>query len=132
MSVRMHVRRITINEYNEHQRIDLRERQGDRVLTIIIGQFEAISIDRRIKKLPTPRPLTHDLIVKTIQQMGGVLEAVEITDLQDQTYYAVLRISMQEKKLQIDCRPSDAIAVAVTANAPIYVQEHVLQKSQEA
>lgn len=128
----MHVRRITINEYNEHQRIDLQERQGDRVLTIIIGQFEAISIDRRIKKLPTPRPLTHDLIVKTIQQMGGVLEAVEITDLQDQTYYAVLRISMQEKKLQIDCRPSDAIAVAVIANAPIFVQEHVLQKSLEA
>lgn len=131
MSVRMDVRRITISDVVDHQRIDLREHGGERTLTIIIGYFEASSIDRRIKKLPTPRPLTHDLIVQAIEQLDGVLEAVEITDLQEQTYFAVLRVKQQDKIVRIDCRPSDAIAVAVTANAPIYVQEHVLQKAQD-
>ena len=128
MPVQMELSRIVISEVNDSQVIYLREVDGDRTFPILIGIFEATSIDRRVKDFPTPRPLTHDLLVNTVEEMGGELQDVVISELRDRTYFAKLRIRHEGELLEIDARPSDAIAVAVTCDPPlpIYVEEEVL------
>ena len=102
--------------------------EGDRSFPIVIGIFEATSIDRRVKKLHSPRPLTHDLVANVIESMGGELRDVTISELRDHTYYAKLRIRLNGELVEVDARPSDAIALAVTASVPIYVAEDVLDE----
>jgi uncharacterized protein len=126
--VHMELRRIIISEIHEQQIIVLREVEGERSFPIMIGIFEATSIDRRVKKLPSPRPLTHDLVAGVIDQMGGELRDIYISELRDHTYFAKLRIRLNGENVEVDCRPSDAIALAVTANVPIYVAEDVLEE----
>lgn len=126
MPIHLELKRIIINEVNEDQIIVLGEVDGERSLPIVIGLFEATSIDRRVKKLTTPRPLTHDLIVNAIEELGAELQDILISDLRDQTYFAKLRIRQDGELREVDCRPSDAVAVAVTAKIPIYVHESVL------
>ena len=122
----MELKRIIINEIDEDQVIVLSEPDGGRSLPIVIGLFEATSIDRRVKGIPTPRPLTHDLIVKGIELLGGTIQDILINDLKEQTYFARLRVRRDGELVEIDCRPSDAVAVAVTAKVPIFVNESVL------
>jgi hypothetical protein len=122
----MDLRRIIISEVHEQQVIVLREVDGERSFPIVIGLFEASSIDRRIKGQPTPRPLTHDLLVNVIENLGGELQDVFISELREHTYFAKLRIRYEGELLEIDSRPSDAIALAVTARVPIYVAEDVM------
>jgi uncharacterized protein len=122
----MELKRIIINEVHDQQVIMLREVEGDRSFPIVIGIFEATSIDRRVKGLPSPRPLTHDLVAAVIDQMGGELQDVYINELKEHTYFAKLRIRKDGELIQVDSRPSDAIALAVTARVPIYVEEEVL------
>src|SRR5260370_36703339 len=124
----MELKRIIISEINDQQVIRLKEVEGDRNFSIMIGIFEATSIDRRVKKLPSPRPLTHDLIANVIENLGGELRDIYISELRDHTYYAKLRIRNDGEMTEVDCRPSDAIALAVTASAPIYVAEDVLEE----
>ena len=131
MPIPMELRRIIISEIDEHQIIVLRETEGERSFPIVIGLFEASSIDRRVKGIPSPRPLTHDLITNIIELMGGDLQDVIISELKEHTYYARLRIRHEGELLEVDCRPSDAIAVAVTAKIPIYVNEDVLGEAIE-
>ena len=130
MPVQMQLSRIIISEINEQQVIYLKEVDGDRQFPILIGIFEATSIDRRVKEYRAPRPLTHDLIVSVVESMGGELDSVVISELRDHTYFAKLRISREGELLEIDSRPSDAIAVAVTCDPPlpIYVAEEVLNE----
>ena len=92
MPVQMELSRIIISDINDHQVIYLKELDGDRQFPILIGIFEASSIDRRVKNYPAPRPLTHDLLVDIIGQLDGELYSVVITDLQEHTYFAKLRI----------------------------------------
>jgi uncharacterized protein len=122
----MELKRIIISEIHEQQVITLKEVDGDRSFPIVIGIFEATSIDRRVKGITNPRPLTHDLVANTIDQMGGELQDVYINDLREHTYFAKLRVRQEGELVEIDCRPSDAIALAVTAKVPIYVAEDVL------
>jgi bifunctional DNase/RNase len=130
MPVPMELSRIIISEINEQQVIYLREIDGDRTFPIMIGIFEATSIDRRVKNQNTPRPLTHDLLVGVVEGLGAELDSVVITDLRDGTYYARLRVRQDGEIIEIDSRPSDAIAVAVTCDPtlPIYVAEDVLDE----
>jgi bifunctional DNase/RNase len=131
MPVEMRLSRIIISEINENQVVFLREVDGKRQFPILIGIFEATSIDRRVKDIPSPRPLTHDLIVSVVNQMGGELDSVVISELKDHTYYASLRIKYEGELIEIDARPSDAIAVAVTNDPklPIFVAEDVLDEA---
>lgn len=131
MPVEMQLARIIISEINENQVVFLREVNGDRQFPILIGIFEATSIDRRVKGIERPRPLTHDLLVGIVEQMGGELDSVVISDLKEATYFAALRIKYEGELLEIDARPSDAIAVAVTCDPPlpIYVEEDVLNEA---
>ena len=124
----MELRRIIISEIHEQQVIMLREVEGERSFSIMIGIFEATSIDRRVKKMASPRPLTHDLVAGVIDQMGGELRDIYISELRDHTYFAKLRIRLNGEMVEVDSRPSDAIALAVTANVPIYVAEDVLDE----
>ena len=129
MPVQMQLSRIIISEINDQQVIYLREVEGDRQFLILIGIFEATSIDRRVKDQRAPRPLTHDLLVNVVEQLGAELDSVVISDLRDHTYFAKLRVRQDGEIVEIDARPSDAIAVAVTCvpSLPIYVSEDVLE-----
>jgi bifunctional DNase/RNase len=124
----MELKRIIISEVHDQQVIMLREVDGERSFPIVIGIFEATSIDRRVKKMPSPRPLTHDLVTSVIDNLGGELRDVYISELRDHTYFAKLRIRMNGELVEVDSRPSDAIALAVTASVPIYVAEDVLEE----
>jgi uncharacterized protein len=128
MPVAMELSRIIISEINSEQVIYLKEVDGTRTFPILIGFFEATSIDRRVKHQEAPRPLTHDLLVNAVEQLGGQFQDVVISELKDHTYYAVLRVRHDGELVEIDSRPSDAIAVAVTCDPtlPIYVSEDVL------
>ena len=92
MPMQMELSRIIINEINDQQVIYLREVAGERMFPILIGIFEATSIDRRVKDISTPRPLTHDLLVNLVETMGGEFQDVVISELREHTYYALLRV----------------------------------------
>jgi len=124
--VQMELKRIIINEIHDQQVIMLREVDGERSFPIVIGIFEATSIDRRVKNMPSPRPLTHDLVNNVIEHLSGELQDIYISELREHTYYAKLRIRKEGELIEVDSRPSDAIALAVTARVPIYVAEDVL------
>ncbi len=128
MPVQMELSRIIISEINDQQVIYLKEVDGDRTFPILIGIFEATSIDRRVKQYHSQRPLTHDLLVSVVDNLGGELQDVVISELKDHTYFAKLRVRHDGELVEIDSRPSDAIAVAVTCDPqlPIYVAEEVL------
>ena len=130
MLVPMELSRIIISDLNDQQVVWLRETGGQRSFAIVIGIFEAASINRHVKGDESPHPLTHDLLCQVIDELGGVLEDVVITSLQDHTYYAELRIRQGGKLLRVDSRPSDAIALAVHSRPPlpIYVDESVLDQ----
>lgn len=126
MPVQMELRRIIISEVDEHQVVILKEVDGDRSFPIVIGIFEATSINRRVRREQSPRPLTHDLINSVVELLGGEVQDIVINELQEHTYFAKLRIRKDGELIEVDCRPSDAIALAVTAKVPIYVAEDVL------
>ena len=124
----MELTRIIISDNNEQQIVYLREVGGERAFPIVIGFFEATSIDRRVKGQSTPRPLTHDLLASTIEGLGGELQDITITELRDHTYFAKLRIKHDGEIIEVDARPSDAIAVAVTVDVPIFVADDILDE----
>ena len=128
MPVQMELSRIIISEINDQQVIYLKEVDGDRSFPILIGIFEATSIDRRVKGYEYRAPLTHDLLVRVAENLGGEFQSVVISELKDHTYFARLQIKHEGEVIEIDSRPSDAIAVAVTCDPqlPIYVAEEVL------
>src|SRR3984885_7325083 len=126
--VHMELKRIIISEIHEQQVIMLKEVEGERSFSIMIGIFEATSIDRRVKRLPSPRPLTHDLVTNVVENLGGELRDIYISELRDHTYYAKLPTRQNGELIEVDSRPSDAIALAVTASVPIYVAEDVLDE----
>ncbi|MFG0261927.1 MAG: bifunctional nuclease family protein [Novipirellula sp. JB048] len=132
MPVQMQLARIIISEISDNQVIYLQEVGGERQFPILIGIFEATNIDRRVKEgYQPPRPLTHDLIVGVAEELGAELESVVIRDLQEHTYFAQLRLKKDGEIIEIDARPSDAIAVAVTFDPPlpIFVNEDVLAQA---
>lgn len=128
MLIRMDLARIIIVESAESQVIILKERDGDRHFPILIGMNEALAIDRRLKGLTTPRPLTHDLMAAIIEKLEAKLERIVINDLRDHTFYAQLIVRQNGQLLEIDSRPSDAIALGAAVGTPIFVADHVLRE----
>lgn len=127
MEIRMGLAQIVISETRDSQLIVLREVDGERHLPIVIGLHEALAIDRRIKSQTPPRPMTHDLLANVIEALSGQLEKIVINDLVDHTFYAKLVVRVNGEIVEIDSRPSDAIALGVAGDVPIYVEEHVLR-----
>lgn len=129
--VQMDLMRIIINENSDQHIIFLKEVDGDRMFPIVIGIFEATSIDRRVKNQPTVRPLTHDLLANTIDALGGELQDIFISELRNHTYFAKLRIRHDGETIEVDSRPSDAIALAVAVDVPIYVAEDIIDEASQ-
>lgn len=126
MAIQVELKRIIISETSDQQFIFLKEIDGQRSLPILIGSAEALAIDHRLKGTPFPRPQTHQLLGNVIEQLGGKLERIVISDLQDHTFFARLVIRQNGRSIEIDSRPSDAIALGVANQVPIFVAEHVL------
>ena len=118
--------RLGLDSVSNSYVVILQEKGGDRLLPIWIGQPEAESIVMEMNKIRPPRPLTHDLCKRLITGMGGSLRRVQITKVQDNTYFAELHIYRGEDVFHIDARPSDSIAIALRLSAPIYAQESLL------
>lgn len=131
MEVRMDLAQIVISETRDQQLIVLRERNGERVLPIVIGLTEALAIDRRVKGVQLQRPMTHDLLANVIESLSAELEKIVVNDLQDHTFFAKLVIRRQGELVEVDSRPSDAIALGVAGDVPIYVEDHVLKEVTE-
>ena len=129
MLVRMDLARTIIVETSDSQLIILKERDGERQLPILIDIHEALAIDRRLKGLQTPRPMTHDLMHSLIESLGSELEQIVISDLRDHTFFATLVIRHNGQVVEVDSRPSDAIALGVATNTPIYVESSVLEEA---
>jgi bifunctional DNase/RNase len=106
----------------------LKEMNGDRTLPIIIGEYEAQSIALGLEKIKPPRPITHDLALNMLDMLTAEIERIVVTELKNNTYYAIIYIRQNSKLHEIDSRPSDAIALAVRRNIPIFVEEEVMEK----
>ena len=128
MSIQMELHKIIISEMQDQQIIMLKEVDGERTFPIVIGSGEAYAIDRRLKGIPTPRPLTHDLLANIIDHLGGEIAQIEINDLDNHTFFARIHIKQNGRTLEVDSRPSDAIALGIATSVPIFVAEHVLDE----
>ena len=131
MPVQMQLARIIMSEISDEQYIFLKEADGDRSFPIVIGAFEAQSIYRAVTNRVFARPMTHDLIVNILQELRVEPQDVLISELREHTYFARLRVRQNGSLVEIDSRPSDAIAVAVRYNPPlpIFVAEEVLAEA---
>ena len=130
MEVEVELSKIIINEKVDQQIIVLKEIQGDRSFPIVIGMPEILAIDRRLKGIELPRPMTHDLLENAIEQLGGVVEKVVVSDLVDHTFYAVIHVNVGDEKIEIDSRPSDALALGAGLSVPVFVDDQVFEKME--
>ena len=129
MEVPVELAKTIINEEIDQQIIVLRELDGEqRSFPIVIGMGEILAIDRRMKGIELPRPLTHDLLEQAIERMGGVVQKVIISDLRDHTFFAEIHVQKNGDTVKIDSRPSDAIALLAGLNVPLFVEDHVFDK----
>jgi bifunctional DNase/RNase len=131
MEAEAELSRIIINEMSDQQIIVLKERYGHRSFPIVIGIVEIFAIDRRLKGIKPPRPMTHDLLANVIENLGARIEKIVINDLRHHTFFAKIHLSMNGRTVEVDSRPSDAIALGAASNAPIYVAEHVFEQTSQ-
>jgi len=120
---------IRVSPMNYQRVVILKEKDSDRYLPIWIGPAEADAIAVKLQDLSVPRPLTHDLLRTVIDSLGGSIQHILVNDLQNDTFYAKITIQSNGDSQDIDCRPSDAVALAVRAQVPIFVEEAVLDKA---
>ncbi|MFN4196393.1 MAG: bifunctional nuclease family protein [Caldimicrobium sp.] len=130
MKVKVFVHGIAIDPVSNSPVMLLKEVNGSRILPIWIGILEATSIASKLENIHFPRPLTHDLMKNILDFLGIRIPKIEIVDLRDNTYYAVITLDMQGELVDIDARPSDAVAMALRTGAEIFIAEEVMQKSQ--
>ena len=130
MEIQCELSKIIIDEKRQDQIIVLKEKGGDRQFPIVIGFLEASSIKMKLSNIDPPRPMTHDLLVSTLEAIGARVEKLLIDKLVNNTFHAKLFVSSNgSKSVSIDSRPSDGIAIAVRSGADIFVDEEVLKKA---
>ena len=130
MFLEMKVKGLALDPLSNMPMIILRDEEEKRSLPIWVGLFEANAIALELEKIPTPRPLTHDLIKNILETVEARVQKVVVNDLRDNTFYAVIHLQMRGSELTVDSRPSDAIALALRVGAPIFVEEDVVQKAR--
>lgn len=130
MDVEVRIRGLMLDPATNMPIVVLKDVASETVMPIWVGIFEANAIAIEIEKLATPRPMTHDLTKNLIRHLNGSLEKVVITELRDDTFFAVLWMRQEDDAITIDARPSDAIALALRADCPIYVSEQVMQSAK--
>lgn len=130
MDIEVRIRGLMMDPATNMPIVVLKDVASDTVMPIWVGIFEANAIALEIEKMSAPRPMTHDLTRDLIQHLNGQLERVVITELKDDTFFAMLWLRQDNEAIAIDARPSDAIALALRADCPIYVAEQVMQSAK--
>jgi bifunctional DNase/RNase len=130
MEVEMKIRGLMMDPVTQMPIVILKDVSGNTILPIWVGIYEANAIALEIEKVSTPRPLTHDLIKTLLLGMEASLRKVVVSELKDDTFYAVIWLERDGKLMTVDSRPSDALALALRLDCPIFVEEQVLQSSK--
>src|SRR3990172_6081227 len=130
MQIEMSIKGLMVDPITNMPIVILRDKDGQKMLPIWVGIFEANAIALQIENIETPRPMTHDLLRNVIQDLKASVQKVVICDLQENTFYALIYLSLNGDTLAIDARPSDAIALALRTRAPIFVEETVIDNAK--
>ena len=130
MEIEMKIKGLVVDPISKMPIVVLEDLNSDRMLPIWIGVFEANAIALKIENISTPRPMTHDLVKNFLDKLNISIEKVVVNDVRDNTFYALIHCRYKDKAITIDSRPSDAIALSLRMNAPIYVEEEVVKKAQ--
>jgi len=130
MQIEMSIKGLMVDPITNMPIVILRDKDGQKVLPIWVGIFEANAIALQIENIATPRPMTHDLLRNVIQDLKASVQKVVVCDLQENTFYALIYLSLNGDTLAIDARPSDAIALALRTRAPIFVEDAVIDHAK--
>lgn len=129
MEIKMNIKGLVVDPISKMPIVVLEDSQKQRMLPIWIGVFEANAIALKIENITTPRPMTHDLLKSFLNKLDISIEKIVVNDVRDNTFYAMIHCRYDNKNLLIDSRPSDAIALALRTDSPIYVEEKVVEKA---
>ena len=132
MLIEMSIKGLMVDPMAGTPIVILKDKQGDRVLPIWVGVPEANAIALQIENVSTPRPMTHDLLRNIITDLEGRVDRVVVSDLKDNTYFAIIHLTVRGERVAVDARPSDAIALALRTRSPILVEESVIENARTA
>jgi uncharacterized protein len=130
MQIEMNIKGLMIDPITNMPIIILRDQEGQRILPIWVGVFEANAIALQIENVQTPRPMTHDLLKNIIDDLSAQVERIVVTELKENTFYALIHLRTNGHSIEVDARPSDAIALALRTRSPIFVEEAVIQNAR--
>jgi bifunctional DNase/RNase len=130
MLIEMTIKGLMVDPITNTPIVILKDKDGDRVLPIWVGVFEANAIALQIENIATPRPMTHDLLRNIITDLDGQVDRIVVSDLKDNTFFALIHLTVKGEGIAIDARPSDAIALALRTRAPILVEESVIDNAK--
>jgi bifunctional DNase/RNase len=130
MLIEMTIKGLMVDPVTNLPIVILKDKEGERVLPIWVGIFEANAIALQIENIATPRPMTHDLLRNVITDLDGQVDRVVVSDLKENTFYAVIHLTVRGERIAVDARPSDAIALALRTHAPILVEESVIDSAK--
>jgi bifunctional DNase/RNase len=132
MQIEMTIKGLMVDPLTNTPIVILRDKDGQRVLPIWVGIFEANAIAQQIENVAPPRPMTHDLLRNVIHDLKASVEKIVVSDLQENTFYALIYLDVRGETVAIDARPSDAIALALRTRAPIFVEDSVIEHAETA
>jgi bifunctional DNase/RNase len=130
MQIEMNIKGLMIDPITNMPIIILRDQEGQRILPIWVGVFEANAIALQIENVQTPRPMTHDLLKNIIDDLSASVERIVVTELKENTFYALIHLRRNGHSIEVDARPSDAIALALRTQSPIFVEEAVIDNAR--
>jgi bifunctional DNase/RNase len=130
MQSEMVIKGLMVDPVTNMPIVILRDKEGERVLPIWVGIFEANAIALQIENIATPRPMTHDLLRNVIRDLNGSVEKIVVSDLKETTFYALIYLRVGAEVVAVDARPSDALALALRTQAPIFVEDHVIDNAK--
>jgi bifunctional DNase/RNase len=130
MLIEMTIKGLMVDPITNMPIVILKDKDGERVLPIWVGIFEANAIALQIENIVTPRPMTHDLLRNIITDLEGRVDRVVVSDLKENTFYAIVHLTVRGERIAVDARPSDAIALALRTRAPILVEESVIENAK--
>ena len=131
MQIEMTIKGLMVDPITNMPIVILRDADGSRVLPIWLGGFEANAIALQIENIATPRPMTHDLLKNVIHDLNAAVERIVVSDVKENTFYALIQLKIDEQPVFVDARPSDAIALALRVRVPIFVEESVIDNAKK-
>jgi uncharacterized protein len=130
MLIEMTIKGLMVDPITNMPIVILKDRAGERVLPIWVGIFEANAIALQIENIATPRPMTHDLLRNIIRDLDGEVDRIVVNELKENTFYAIIHLTVRGERIAVDARPSDAIALALRTRSPILVEETVIDNAK--